>query len=337
MKRPYSIVISLLRLHFIFPLGSMFPPMAGKERQQKNNQGNYTADIWGNQLEQQAGGRRRGKSKTVLINGIPHVQQTLFSGKELRPPFPNAPINKVPDHVGMTAEPGTLFSRLEPEPQGNQNDLFNSDEATTKSPVAMTRQREDPREYQPLHMPLYHLLILDDKKQIHFVPSILRSFDSTWNVIELQPLYEARSTNREEAERRLTEEPDFQGSINDVQVFVRPDEETRVKTAPLTYMHFITTATQGQEQVYLTGEVQPSRLDDELVTFVGYSAAITSDQRQAYQHMQDQLRRSALIEEQPVEEDRPVLRRFLRAMRGDTHAKPTGSATREIDLPTYRL
>jgi len=152
MKRPYSIVISLLRLHFIFPLVNMFPLMAGRERQQKNNPGNYTADIWGNQLEQQAGGRRRGKSKTVLINGVPHVQGSLFSGEEMRVPFPDAPVNKVPDHVGMTAEPGTLFSRPVTEPQSTQNALFVTSPETTNptSQLPAAGQHEEDRQHVPL-------------------------------------------------------------------------------------------------------------------------------------------------------------------------------------------
>src|SRR5258708_257753 len=99
--------------------------MSGRE---KNNPGNYAADLWNNQQEQtrQATRKRRGKNGTVLINGVPFAQSTLFHGEELRAPFPDAPINKVPDRLGMTATPGTLFSRPTTEPQSTQDALFSS-------------------------------------------------------------------------------------------------------------------------------------------------------------------------------------------------------------------
>ena len=110
--------------------------MPGRERQ-KNNPGNYAADLWNNQQDQtrQATRKRRGKNRTVLINGVPFAQSTLFHGEELRAPFPAAPINKVPDRIGMTAEPDTLFSRLLTEPQSTQNELFviSTDTANTTS------------------------------------------------------------------------------------------------------------------------------------------------------------------------------------------------------------
>src|SRR5579863_10756126 len=177
--QPYNFAISLLRLHFVFPLATIFSPftMPSRERQQKNNPVKYTADLWENPLEQtqQPKGKRRGKNGTVLINGVPHDQQTLFRGEDLRVPFPNAPVNKVPDRLGMIAEPSTLFSRPEPEVQDTQNELFTTELATntpTPAPVLVIRPREETREYQFLSLPRYHMLILDDRKQTHFVPAI---------------------------------------------------------------------------------------------------------------------------------------------------------------------
>lgn len=97
-------------------------------REQKNNPGNYAADLWENQINQtrRSQRRHRGKNGTVLINGVPFAQSTLFHGEELRVPFPNAPVNKIPDRIGMTETPGTLFSRPTREPQSSQNELFST-------------------------------------------------------------------------------------------------------------------------------------------------------------------------------------------------------------------
>src|SRR5690242_13631061 len=102
--------------------------MAHKERKPKNDPGKYQADLLGNQLEQksQSPRNRRGKSGAVHINGVSFVQDALFKGEEMRVPFPNAPVNKIPDRLGQTSEPGTLFSRPVPEPSSTQSTFFSA-------------------------------------------------------------------------------------------------------------------------------------------------------------------------------------------------------------------
>src|SRR5213080_786099 len=96
--------------------------MAHKERKPKNNPQNYQADLLGNQLEQkpQANKARRGKNGSVVIGGVSYAQQSFLQGEEARAPFPSTPVNKIPDRLGTTGEPGTLFATPPPEPPSTQ-------------------------------------------------------------------------------------------------------------------------------------------------------------------------------------------------------------------------
>lgn len=110
--------------------------MANRERKQKNNPGNYAADLLGNELAQKprTPGSRRGRNGEVRIHGVTFAQDRLFSGEDMRIPFPDAPVNKIPDRIGQTSEPGTLFSKPSQEPQGNQNELFPTSEEPAREP-----------------------------------------------------------------------------------------------------------------------------------------------------------------------------------------------------------
>lgn len=306
--------------------------MAGRERASKTDQRGYEADIWGNNVQPPppGGSGRRKKNQTVLINGIPHVQQTLFTGADLRVPFPDTPVNAVPDRLGATSTPGTLFAKPEEERPETQPALFTPPVSTDQvkpaqedgadaTPIMIQRPREETKEYVHLQLPKYHLLALDDRRETHYVPAVLINFDATWNVAELRPFYEASSTKREQALSRLAQEEDFAkvgGQVHDIEVFARPQEETRGRTAPLSYLQFIMKARQGEGEVFLSGELQPSRHDPEVIALVGYSAVITPDYTQVFDLMQRQLQKNALPEEQVIQEDRPTIRCFLQAMRG---------------------
>jgi len=251
------------------------------------------------------------------------VQSSLFSGEDLRVPFPDKPLNAVPDRLGVTPTSGTLFAKPEKSPEAHQASFTTppAEHIVEALHPAIQRSGEETREYTPLSLPKFHILALDDKREIHYVPAIMTNFDATWNVAELHPLYSAASTDRDHAVSMLQQQGDFlhegEGAqVNDIQVFVRPEEETRVKTAPLSYVQCITKAQQGNETVYLSGELQPSRTDPEVVTLVGYSAVITPDHAIVYDLVQRQLRKNALEEEQVIQEDRPTIRHFLQAMRG---------------------
>ncbi|MHB8598390.1 MAG: hypothetical protein ACYDER_16425 [Ktedonobacteraceae bacterium] len=249
------------------------------------------------------------------------MQSSLFSGVDLRVPFPDKPVNAVPDRLGATRKPGTLFAKPEKTPEAQQASFTTPPAEHTAETLqpAIQRPREETREYTPLSLPTFHMLALDDKREIHYVPAIMTGFDATWNVAELRPLYTAAATDREHALQALQQHEDFSKEgegVNDIQVFARPEEETRVKTAPLSYVQFITKAIQGDETVYLSGELQPSRTDPEVITLVGYSAGITPDHTTVYDLVQGQLRKNALEEEQVIQEDRPTIRHFLQAMRG---------------------
>jgi hypothetical protein len=96
------------------------------ERKNKNDPGNYAADIWGTQLEQtrQPSQKRRGKNGTIIVGSMSFTQDALFQGEEIRIPFPDAPVNKIPDRLSNTSPPGTLFSKPEQEAQSTQAELF---------------------------------------------------------------------------------------------------------------------------------------------------------------------------------------------------------------------
>jgi hypothetical protein len=100
--------------------------MSGRGQKNENDPGKYTADIWGTEFTQKQPSRRKPKGKygTIHIGGNSFTQNALFQGEEIRIPFPDAPVNKIPDQLGMAGEPGTLFARPETEPQANQNELF---------------------------------------------------------------------------------------------------------------------------------------------------------------------------------------------------------------------
>lgn len=304
--------------------------MAGRERAGKTDQRGYWEDIWGNPLAPApAGNPRRKKNQPTLLNGVLSEQQPLFSGAELQVPFPDRPVNPVPDQLGATPTPNTLFTKPEEERAETQQALFtppSTERPAESRPSAILKPREETPAYIPLSLPKFHLLVLDDRREIHYVPAIMTSFDATWNVAELRPLYAASSTDREHALSMLRQaqgiSPDGEvAPVNNIQVFVRPEEETRVKTAQLSYVECITKAQQGEKTVYLSGELQPSRTDPEVIALVGYSAVITPDYTLVYDLIQRHLRKNALEEEQVTQEDRPTIRRFLQAMRGGEVSK----------------
>lgn len=127
--------------------------MANRERKQKNDPRNYQADLLGNQLEQQPQSprNRRGKNGTVHINGMSFVQDALFKGEEIRVPFPTEPVNKIPDRLGTTGEPGTLFATPTSEPQSTQATLFTEavSDAGETSQSGNDQQREPGRRQAP--------------------------------------------------------------------------------------------------------------------------------------------------------------------------------------------
>src|SRR5947209_1482923 len=121
------------------------------ERKTKNDPGNYAADIWGTQLEQKQPSRRKPKGKygTISIGGNTFTQDALFQGEEIRIPFPDAPVNRVPDRIGTT-DPGTLFARPEPEPLSTQPALFTAQqEAATAQTDQPTRRQSPTNETTP--------------------------------------------------------------------------------------------------------------------------------------------------------------------------------------------
>ena len=120
--------------------------MANRERKQKNNPGNYAADLLGNELTPSppTTTNRRTKNGTVYIGGEPYAQQRLFSGEEMRVPFPNAPVNHIPDRLGTTGEPGTLFATPPPESRSKQATFFAASEETANDTTQATPTTPEP-------------------------------------------------------------------------------------------------------------------------------------------------------------------------------------------------
>lgn len=153
--------------------------MAGRERKQKNNPGNYTADLLGNPLEQThpPKQRRRGKNGTVRLNGVPYAQQNLFHGEDLRVPFPNTPVNKTPDCIGMTAASGTLFSPPDEAPHSTQTTFVTAvdtptNEARASAPTENqnTSQPPMPEEPPPTEAERNPLLAILQEDEIYVDP-----------------------------------------------------------------------------------------------------------------------------------------------------------------------
>lgn len=142
------------------------------ERKKKNDPGNYAADIWGTQLDQtrQSTRTRRGKNGTIVIGHMSFTQDALFQGEEIRIPFLDEPVNKVPDRLGMTDAPGTLFSKPEQESQSTQAELFFTPQ-DTKDPTGIPLPVDPqvgklPEDLKPFvtYIPL-HLLSAEQRKQ----------------------------------------------------------------------------------------------------------------------------------------------------------------------------
>ena len=120
--------------------------MANRERKKNNDPGKYQADLLGNTLEQtpQASKARRGRNGETIIGGVSFAQDALFQGEEIRIPFPNAPVNKIPDRLGTTGEPGTLFATPPSEPQGKQATFFATSEETANDTTQVTPKTLEP-------------------------------------------------------------------------------------------------------------------------------------------------------------------------------------------------
>jgi hypothetical protein len=121
--------------------------MPGRGRKHENDPGKYTADIWGTEFTQKQPSRRKPKGKygTISIGGNSFTQDALFQGEEIRIPFPNAPVNKIPDRLGMTRDPGTLFTLPDTTPHSTQNELFATTQEigdTTSKPQAAQQKQE---------------------------------------------------------------------------------------------------------------------------------------------------------------------------------------------------
>lgn len=110
--------------------------MPGRGRKEKNNPGNYSSDIWGVEQKQtrRSGGKRRGKYGTIVVGGTTFAQDALFQGEEVRIPFLAAPINTVPDRLGFTRDPGTLFTLPETPPVETQTELFTTHQDSEDQP-----------------------------------------------------------------------------------------------------------------------------------------------------------------------------------------------------------
>ncbi len=142
------------------------------ERKKKNDPGKYSSDLWGVEQKQtrQSTRKRRGKYGTIVIGDTSFTQDALFQGEEIRIPFPDAPVNKIPDRLGMTRDPGTLFTLPDNTPQSTQTELFTSiqdEEDHTRIPLPFDPQvGELPDDLKPFvtYVPL-HLLSAEQKKQ----------------------------------------------------------------------------------------------------------------------------------------------------------------------------
>jgi uncharacterized protein DUF3560 len=146
--------------------------MPGRGRKHENDPGKYSADIWGVELAQtrQSPQKRRGRNGIIVIGSMSFTQDALFQGEEIRIPFLDEPVNRIPDRLGMTDEKGTLFSKPEQESQSIQTELFftpqDTEDSTGISIPLDPQIGKLPDDLKPFvtYIPL-HLLSAEQKKQ----------------------------------------------------------------------------------------------------------------------------------------------------------------------------
>ena len=104
----------------------------------------------------------------LLLVEILLPRMHFFKVKKYVFPFPNAPVNKIPDRLGMTRDPGTLFTLPDTTPESTQTELFTPQkiQKTNRKPFPVDPQvGKLPDDLKPFvtYVPL-HLLSAEQKK-----------------------------------------------------------------------------------------------------------------------------------------------------------------------------
>jgi Domain of unknown function (DUF3560) len=205
--------------------------MPGKGRKHENDPGKYMADLFG--VEQKKSSRRKPKAKQgrVTIGGNTFSQDTMFQGDEIRIPFPDAPVNKIPDRIGMTRDKGTLFTLPETPPDETQTELF-SQPIETAHPFSLPVDPQVgklPDDLIPFvtYVPLHLLSTEQRKKGIvpyvtttffvyrsernGYVPGIMLVNEQTQEKIPLSYGVTSRPADIQAAYERIRKAIDYQG------------------------------------------------------------------------------------------------------------------------------